>query len=221
MYVLQQLPQCSVCCACMCAVHNVVCSLQRVVCMCTFFRMCVGLFSDSVTEGEVSSVMTEEGEGGEGRRGDGERGGEPVGDIVEGCSRSESSDEGESEEERGGREEREVVMVEVGKPEWDCESILRYIQCTCTGVYTCTCTCTHARTHTRTHTHHSTYSNLYNHPTKIVEPSSSRPKSTPTIALSKKTGIPLGTIPGPLTKDRPLKQSMCIAHLAALCIVMH
>ena len=39
---------------------------------------------------------------------------------------SASGDDVESEEERGERERKEVVMVEVGKAEWDCESILRY-----------------------------------------------------------------------------------------------
>ena len=43
----------------------------------------------------------------------------------------------------------------------------------------------------------STYSNLYNHPTKIVEPTDSLKKQ---IKLSKKTGIPLGAVPGPVPK---------------------
>ena len=44
----------------------------------------------------------------------------------------------------------------------------------------------------------STYSNLYNHPTKIVEPSDPLKKQ---IKLSKKTGIPLGAVPGPVPKE--------------------
>ena len=43
----------------------------------------------------------------------------------------------------------------------------------------------------------STYSTLYNHPTKIVEP----PRAGGKVKLSRKTGIPLGVIPGPLPKE--------------------
>ena len=69
-----------------------------------------------------------DGEGGEGEGG--QRGGEEAGATMgkrlrvpsrhSSCS-SASGDEMESVE----RERREVVMVEVGKAEWDCESILR------------------------------------------------------------------------------------------------
>ena len=52
----------------------------------------------------------------------------------------------------------------------------------------------------------STYSNLYNHPTKIEEPSSSASRHS-LIPLSRKTGLPLGAIPGPLSKEKPGKQS--------------
>ena len=55
---------------------------------------------------------------------EGVRGGEEAGG--ESGDNEEMGSEGEEEEEGGEREGREVVMVEVGKPEWDCESILRY-----------------------------------------------------------------------------------------------
>ena len=43
----------------------------------------------------------------------------------------------------------------------------------------------------------STYSNLYNHPTRITEPVDTIKKQ---IKLSRKTGIPLGVVPGPERK---------------------
>ena len=43
----------------------------------------------------------------------------------------------------------------------------------------------------------STYSNLYNHPTRITEPVDTIKKQ---IKLSRKTGIPLGAVPGPERK---------------------
>ena len=46
---------------------------------------------------------------------------EEAGGREEGYSSCDSGEEGES------GEEREVVRVEVGKPEWDCESILRCV----------------------------------------------------------------------------------------------
>ena len=49
---------------------------------------------------------------------------EEAGVGEEGYSSCDSGEEGESGEER---EEREGVRVEVGKPEWDCESILRCV----------------------------------------------------------------------------------------------
>ena len=39
---------------------------------------------------------------------------------------SANEDGSEGSEGEGERERKEMVMVEVGKPEWDCESILRY-----------------------------------------------------------------------------------------------
>lgn len=47
--------------------------------------------------------------------------------------------------------------------------------------------------------HCSTYSTLYNHPTRIVEPRTARVSSE--IKLSRKTGMPLGVIPGHLPKE--------------------
>lgn len=64
----------------------------------------------------------------------------------------------------------------------------------------------------------STYSTLYNHPTRIVEP---RTKASDggggggrndgkEINLSRKTGMPLGVIPGPLPKENhPIKGEWC------------
>ena len=57
------------------------------------------------------------------------------------------SDEEEEEEDESSSSESDVEKIEVPtKPQWDCESVL------------------------------STYSNLYNHPTKIKEPVSQNPK---------------------------------------------
>ena len=74
-------------------------------------------------EGEGEEELTPEGEKEEEqvKEREGKRGGE--GERPEGEGDSSESGEEEEEEER---EDREVVMVEVGKPEWDCESILRY-----------------------------------------------------------------------------------------------
>ncbi|NWW94209.1 LTV1 protein, partial [Rhynochetos jubatus] len=58
------------------------------------------------------------------------------------------------------KEETVAVVIEESKEKWDCESIL------------------------------STYSNLYNHPTLIKEPSKPKP-----IKVSRKTGIPLHILP--------------------------
>ncbi|NXV78370.1 LTV1 protein, partial [Atlantisia rogersi] len=58
------------------------------------------------------------------------------------------------------KEETVAVVIEEPKEKWDCESIL------------------------------STYSNLYNHPTLIKEPSKPKP-----IKISQKTGIPLHILP--------------------------
>ncbi|XP_064383556.1 protein LTV1 homolog isoform X2 [Halichondria panicea] len=77
-----------------------------------------------------------------------------------------------------GEEELPVLMEVAQKQEdkWDCESIL------------------------------STYSNLYNHPTKIVEPGT--PSVTrEQIKLSSKSNLPLGVIPGSLPKERQPKQA--------------
>ena len=52
---------------------------------------------------------------------------EEAGVGEEGYSSCDSGEERESGEEMEEREEREVVRVEVGKPEWDCESILRCV----------------------------------------------------------------------------------------------
>ncbi|XP_067398460.1 protein LTV1 homolog [Emydura macquarii macquarii] len=65
--------------------------------------------------------------------------------------------------EKGEEEEEEEIItlvIKEPKEKWDCESIL------------------------------STYSNLYNHPKLIEEPSKSKP-----IKISHKTGIPLGILP--------------------------
>ncbi|XP_061234092.1 protein LTV1 homolog [Neopsephotus bourkii] len=65
-----------------------------------------------------------------------------------------------NEESEEEKEEIVTVVVEEPKEKWDCESIL------------------------------STYSNLYNHPTLIKEPSKPKP-----IKISQKTGIPLHILP--------------------------
>ena len=67
-----------------------------------------------MTGREVSSVRG----GGREEEGEGEGGRER--------QRHSSCDSGEVEGE-SEREERGEVMVEAGRPEWDCESILRYI----------------------------------------------------------------------------------------------
>ncbi|NXT00663.1 LTV1 protein, partial [Jacana jacana] len=64
------------------------------------------------------------------------------------------------EESEEEKEEIVTVVIEESKEKWDCESIL------------------------------STYSNLYNHPTLIKEPSKPKP-----IKISQKTGIPLHVLP--------------------------
>lgn len=69
-----------------------------------------------------------EGSEGEGGRRGGEEAGTTMGKQLHVSSRhSSSSSASDDEMERVERERREVVMVEVGKAEWDCESILRYI----------------------------------------------------------------------------------------------
>ncbi|KFO78021.1 Protein LTV1, partial [Cuculus canorus] len=65
-----------------------------------------------------------------------------------------------NEESEEEKEEIVAVVIEEPKEKWDCESIL------------------------------STYSNLYNHPTLIKEPSKPKP-----IKISQKTGIPLHILP--------------------------
>uniref|UniRef100_H0ZL90 Protein LTV1 homolog n=1 Tax=Taeniopygia guttata TaxID=59729 RepID=H0ZL90_TAEGU len=65
-----------------------------------------------------------------------------------------------NEESEEEKEEIVTVVIEEPKEKWDCESIL------------------------------STYSNLYNHPTLIKEPSKPKP-----IKISQKTGIPLHILP--------------------------
>ncbi|XP_054249744.1 protein LTV1 homolog [Indicator indicator] len=65
-----------------------------------------------------------------------------------------------NEESEEEKEEIVAVVIEEPKEKWDCESIL------------------------------STYSNLYNHPTLIKEPSKPKP-----IKISQKTGIPLHVLP--------------------------
>ncbi|NXU63560.1 LTV1 protein, partial [Horornis vulcanius] len=65
-----------------------------------------------------------------------------------------------NEESEEENEEIVTVVIEEPKEKWDCESIL------------------------------STYSNLYNHPTLIKEPSKPKP-----IKISQKTGIPLHILP--------------------------
>uniref|UniRef100_U3KDX4 Protein LTV1 homolog n=1 Tax=Ficedula albicollis TaxID=59894 RepID=U3KDX4_FICAL len=65
-----------------------------------------------------------------------------------------------NEESEEEKEEIVTVVIEEPKEKWDCESIL------------------------------STYSNLYNHPTLIKEPSKPKP-----IKISQKTGIPLHVLP--------------------------
>lgn len=67
----------------------------------------------------------------------------------------------EDDEECSQDEDLEKLVVKEPAEKWDCESIL------------------------------STYSNLYNHPTLILEPPT-RPKH---VEISKKTGIPLGVLP--------------------------
>ena len=37
-----------------------------------------------------------------------------------------TGDDSSVSEDEGEREKKDVLMVEVGRPEWDCESILRY-----------------------------------------------------------------------------------------------
>lgn len=61
----------------------------------------------------------------------------------------------------------------------------------------------------------STYSTLYNHPTWIVEaratdiPCGGAESGDGDIKLSKKTGIPLGVLPGPLPKENHPRRSEC------------
>ncbi|XP_075718778.1 protein LTV1 homolog [Rhinoderma darwinii] len=64
------------------------------------------------------------------------------------------------EEDEGDQEEKQTIVIEEPGEKWDCESIL------------------------------STYSNLYNHPQIIKDPSKAKP-----IKVSDKTGIPLGVLP--------------------------
>ena len=80
--------------------------------------------------------------------------------------------------------------------------------------------------HPLSHTHFSltlsTYSNLYNHPTVISEHSfPKQQRQLSPISISKKTGVPLGVIPGPLTKQKPLKQGgqvfLCLFHSPSEC----
>ncbi|KAM6324128.1 protein LTV1 homolog [Aegotheles albertisi] len=80
----------------------------------------------------------------------------------------EELDSAVNEESEEEKEEIVAVVIEEPKEKWDCESIL------------------------------STYSNLYNHPTLIKEPS--KPKQ---IKVSHKTGIPLHILPqkGPTAKQ--------------------
>ncbi|NXY91556.1 LTV1 protein, partial [Alcedo cyanopectus] len=72
----------------------------------------------------------------------------------------EDLDSPQNEESEEEKEEIIAVVIEEPKEKWDCESIL------------------------------STYSNLYNHPTLIKEPSKPKP-----IKISQKTGIPLHVLP--------------------------
>ena len=64
----------------------------------------------------------------------------------------------------------------------------------------------------------STYSNLYNHPTKIVEPSDPLKKQ---IKLSKKTGIPLEVVPGPVPKEVLTEPSTKKGNNITLLLSMH
>ncbi|XP_043916020.1 protein LTV1 homolog [Protopterus annectens] len=73
----------------------------------------------------------------------------------------EESHVNKDDEECSQEEDLENVVVKEPKEKWDCESIL------------------------------STYSNLYNHPTLIIEP----PTKTKLVEVSKKTGVPLGVLP--------------------------
>ena len=83
------------------------------------------------------------------------------------------------------------------------------------GVYTSTCKTKHQPQKCLSTVYFSmflcfsTYSNLYNHPTKITEPTDSVKKQ---IRLSRKTGIPLGAVPGPLPKthNQPPNRGTCI-----------
>ncbi|KFQ30125.1 Protein LTV1, partial [Merops nubicus] len=72
----------------------------------------------------------------------------------------EDLDSAVNEESEEEKEEVVAVVIDEPKEKWDCESIL------------------------------STYSNLYNHPTLIKEPSKPKP-----IKISQKTGIPLHVLP--------------------------
>ena len=73
------------------------------------------------------------GVGGEEDEGERWKGGESTGEKGSSCTSGDDSDtcdEGDrgdevEEEVEEERERREIVVVEVGKPEWDCESILR------------------------------------------------------------------------------------------------
>ncbi|KGL82636.1 Protein LTV1, partial [Tinamus guttatus] len=73
---------------------------------------------------------------------------------------SEDLDSSVNEESEEEKEETVALVIEESKEKWDCESIL------------------------------STYSNLYNHPKLIEEPSKPKP-----IKISQKTGIPLHVLP--------------------------
>lgn len=108
---------------------------------------------------------------------------------------AESEDEGSSLEE-DGKEERDLVQVDgIPKEErrWDCESVLRCVACDAKlrSLYCFASSFTS-----------STYSTLYNHPTRIVEPRATNfPNGGGKIELSRKTGIPLGVVPGSLPKE--------------------
>lgn len=109
-------------------------------------------------------------------------------------SQSEGSDDTTSEEE----EPRDVLETDTTLKEdrWDCESILRQ------GFHLCV----HWTACVTIDTSCSTHSTLYNHPTRIVEPRTRVSVGQGEIKLSRKTGMPLGVIPGPLPKENHPKK---------------
>lgn len=120
--------------------------------------------------------------------GESEDDGESSGDTSDGSSVEGGSD---------GREERDIIEVDETRKEekWDCESILRCLACDCHVTLAFIVVVV---------VYSSTYSTLYNHPTRIVEPRTRTKRDSggdTEIKLSRKTGMPLGVISGPLPKE--------------------